>query len=106
MSSAPGLIIFPAKRVSEQLSITFDFTALLAPGELLLSAVTTVSVYSGVDASPASMLSGLTSAGSLFATQKIIGGLAGVIYILSCVAASAGQNLSLLGHLAVRADSD
>lgn len=81
------------KDVEEETPVTFAFD--LAAGETITSAVVTASVYKGTDPSPAAILSGPPdwSAGDSVA-QMVIGGLAGVVYKLRCVATtSAGRKL-------------
>jgi hypothetical protein len=80
-----------------------DFRWQLATGETISSAVWTVTVLSGVDASPASMLSGVAIIAGSRVSQLIIGGVAGVKYCLACKATtSAGQELVLDDDLTVQ----
>jgi hypothetical protein len=80
----------------------FDYTAILASGETIVSAVWTCAVVNGTDGSPASHLQGaplINSAGT--ATQQWIQTLIpGVQYRLQAmVTTSIGQKLSLYSHV-------
>lgn len=95
-------VILPAKRLGETESFAFDFTSNLAVGETILTAVVTSVVYSGVDPSPSSMISGVASISGAIATQKITGGVLGVMYTVMCtITTSLGQTLQLPGFLAI-----
>jgi hypothetical protein len=95
-------IQFQPKLVGETGSYGFDFVSRLGASETISSSTVVVSVYSGVDASPASMLSGTTSNAGTQVTQKLTGGVAGVVYQVMCtIVTSAGQTLQLFGLLAV-----
>jgi len=84
---------------------TFDFISSLAASETISTQVTTCTVYSGVDASPSSVIMGAATASGTIVTQKIGGGVAGVIYELLCkITTSAGQTLELSGYLAIVPD--
>jgi hypothetical protein len=88
------------KRVSEAEAFTADFaggvTPRLGTGETIVSAVWSVSVVTGVDATPSAMLSGSPSISGAKVTQMITGGVKGVTYQLICTAqTSAGQTLVL-----------
>lgn len=90
------------KRTGESVNLTFDFTSRLASGETISTQVVTASVYTGTDASPSGLISGSASASGAVVTQKITGGVAGVIYYLLCqITTSAGQTLDMEGFLAV-----
>ena len=84
---------------------TFDFTSDLAVGETISTETVTATVYSGTDASPSSLISGSASASGAVVSQKIAGGVVGVIYELLCtITTSAGQTLTKAGFLAVVSD--
>lgn len=94
--------ILPPKLVSAIQNVTFDFISLLAVGETISTKVVTCLVYSGVDASPSSMISGSATASGTVVTQLVTGGTAGVIYYLTCtITTSAGQTLVLTAFLTV-----
>ena len=85
--------------------VVFDFLSLLAVGETLSGATTTAAVWTGVDATPGGLISGAATVSGSQATQALTGGVAGVIYKLTCTATtSAGQTLVLTGYIAVVAD--
>lgn len=98
-------VTFPPKLSGSTILLPFDFLSSLAVGETLSSASTTATVYSGSDSSPSSLISGSTSVSGSIATQKITGGVAGVIYEVLCTAStSAGETLQLSGYLAIVPD--
>lgn len=95
-------IIFPTKNVDEDVFLAFDFISQLVSGETISSSVVTVVLSSGVDPSPSTIISGVTSVDDSIVYQKIIDGVAGVIYTLVCaVTTSAGNVLKIRGNLAV-----
>jgi len=95
----------PPKLAGAIQNYTFDFAALLGASETISTKAVTATVYSGTDATPAAIVSGAaTSAGSIV-TQKITGGVLGVMYELLCqITTSAGQTLQLVGLLAIIPD--
>lgn len=93
------------KLLNETRSYTFDFSSRLASGETISTQVVTASVYSGVDSSPSSIISGSATASGAIVTQKITAGTVGVLYELLCqITTSAGQTLDLAGFLAIIPD--
>lgn len=91
------------KTPSEVLDITFDYTASLESGETLQSAVVTVSVRKGADASPSAILSGAPTVTSPYVIQRIINGTSSVTYNLKCLATTnTGRKYELIGVLPVR----
>lgn len=94
------------KLVGETITLTcFDFASRLQVGETLSSAVCTVSVFSGVDSAPGSILSGLCSISGTKALQKVTGGVAGCIYKVFCTATtSLGNTITIATYLAIVAD--
>lgn len=83
----------------------FNFISSLAPAETLSTAVTTCSVYSGLDPSPSSVIAAAATIVGQQVQQKLTGGVLGVIYELLCtVTTSLGQTLELSGYLAVIPD--
>jgi hypothetical protein len=92
----------PPKYVGETKDYEFDFVSELAEGETISSATVSASVYSGTDATPSNIISGADSTSGTIVTQRITGGVLGVIYILLCEAVtSAGQTLRMYGLLTV-----
>ena len=97
--------VFPPKRLSETKIYQFNFLSDLGPTEYVSSAAVAVTVYSGVDPSPSSLLSGITSESGSIVSQQILGGISGVIYELSCSATtSLSQILTHVAYLAVIPD--
>ena len=94
--------VIPSKYVGVTINATFDFTSQLAIGETISTQSCTCSVYSGTDASPSSVISGSASASGTVVTQKLTGGVLGVIYNVLCtITTSVGQTLQQDGLLAI-----
>ena len=93
---------FSPKLQGETVTKTFEFVSALAAGETISTQSVTCTVWSGVDSSPSSMISGSASASGTTVTQKITGGVVGVVYYLLCtITTSSGQTLQSAGFLAV-----
>jgi hypothetical protein len=100
--------VFPPKFAGDTRTLSFDFTSLLASGESVASAVCFVSVYSGTDASPSSMLNGAAVVSSPLVNQSFQGGVLGTIYEVKCTATTTGVSpaeiLNISGFLAILQD--
>lgn len=95
-------VYLDSKLVNETRTYVFDFASYLAEGETISTQVVTAEVYSGTDATPASIISGAATASGTVVSQKVTAGLAGVIYELTAtITTSLGQTLLLVGYLAV-----
>jgi len=95
-------VILPAKRQGETINQQFDFLSQLAVGETISTKVTTCSVFSGVDASPSSVINGAATNSGSIVTQSLTGGVVGVIYQIVCtVTTSLSQTIQLAGYLYV-----
>jgi len=93
------------KLVGETRAYSFDFLSRLAVGETISTQVCTASVYSGLDTSPSSLISGSATASGSVVAQTLTGGVAGVIYQITCtITTSASQTLQLLAYLPVLAN--
>lgn len=83
---------------------TFDFTAEVDAGESIFSAVVSVSLLAGTDATPSALLTGspVIAAGTVL--QPFHAGVDGVTYTLRCVATltPTGRVLVLAANLPVR----
>lgn len=101
-------LIFDAKAVGELQPYIVNFSDRLQFGEGINGAAVAVSVFSGTDASPNSMLSGAASfdaAGNV--TQNLTAGIAGVIYnVVFIVTGTNSHNYVKVGQLAVVSNSD
>ena len=92
----------PSKYSGETRSVVFDFTSDLAVGETIITKTCACTVYSGVDASPSSVISGSASSSGAQVTQLVTGGVVGVLYNIACtITTSAGQTLIKSGLLAI-----
>lgn len=91
-----------AKKVGETISVPFDFTSDLAVGETVDSASVSVSVFSGVDASPEAINPTGPENDSPIVYQKFTGGILGTIYLAVCTAAtSEGNDLQISTYIAI-----
>lgn len=101
-----GRVVQPAKKVSESKGYAFDFVGQLRNGDTVSTGTTTMTVYSGVDASPISMVSGsVTVSAQSICTQILVGGVAGVIYVMKMQAVTAlGDILVQTAFIAVLPD--
>lgn len=100
-----GRAIFDPKLLGETKVISFDFTSDLAIGETISTQTVVATTYSGTDASPSSIISGGASVSGAVVSQKVTGGVLGVMYELLCtITTSAGQTLQKSGFLAVSPD--
>lgn len=97
---------FTPKKQSEEKVYTFNMSSRLDSGETMISVVFSVSVSSGLDSAPQNMISGNPSISGTRVSQKIIGGVAGVIYvIIATIITSTGRKLIPNAYLQVISDS-
>ena len=95
-------VVFDPKYSGETTTRTFDFTSQLAVGETISTQAVAATVYSGVDASPSSIINGSASASGAIVSQSITAGTEGVIYRLTCtITTSASQTLLMTAFLAL-----
>lgn len=95
----------PPKLSGDIANVTFDFTSRLGASETISTQSVAASVYSGTDATPSGLISGAATASGAVVTQKLTGGVVGVIYELLCtITTSAGQTLVMSALLAVVPD--
>lgn len=101
-------LIFDAKGVGETQPYTVNFSDRLQFGETINGAAVSVTVFSGTDASPNSMLSGTATYDAYGnVTQVLTAGTVGVIYnITYTVTGTGSHNYVKVGQLAVISDSD
>lgn len=101
----PNRSIQQAKLAGTTKNYNWDFLSDLQAGETLTGATVVMSVYSGTDASPASMLSGAAGSSGTIVTQKLTGGVLGVIYeALVTATTTLGQTLQQVSYIAVVPD--
>jgi hypothetical protein len=98
-----GRIVIDPAKLGEGPQIPFDFiSGMQSPDEVLVSATTTCTLYSGTDPSPQSIISGPATVSGTIAFQKCVPTIVGNIYDLSCKAlTSAGQILILDAYFAI-----
>ena len=99
--------LLSTKKPPENVIVTFDYSAALAPGELITSIFSvTASVNAGADASPSSVLGGVAAidATQTMVMQPVTLGIDAVNYdITALVNTSLGQRLACTAILPVRA---
>lgn len=97
-----SLVELPVKPVAATVDAVFDFLGQIPQGDTLASAACTISVWTGTDPSPGSILSGSATVAGTQATQRLTGGLSGVIYLLACIATlTSGLQIPQQGLLVV-----
>lgn len=96
---------FSPKRTGETIALTFDFVNVLGSTETISSAVWSVEVVEGTDASPGDMISGSETVASTKVTQLITDGVNRVVYRMVCQAnTSMGQEIQGTALLEVNDD--
>jgi hypothetical protein len=90
------------KDPAEQVPITFDFSDLVT---VIDSAeATTATVYTGIDASPGAMISGVPFIAGALIIQQVVGGIDGVSYKLRATIVSGSEKYVLTCILPVVTD--
>ncbi len=98
----PERLDFPAKLQGATRLYSTDFSSELAEGETLSSCLCTASTYSGTDAAPSNILSGLPAISGDEVQQLIQAGTEGVVYeLLFQAVTSLSQILQRSGYLAI-----
>lgn len=87
------LIVLPSKAVGETLPVTFNFLDLLEFGEVITGTSLLATVFSGTDAAPGDILSGIPTKTASEVTQVVTGGVSGVIYQLTCTVITSNSNV-------------
>lgn len=77
-----SLQTLPSKFVGETVDIDFDMLSRLEVGQTIATAAVNISVFSGTDPNPTSMLSGVATISGTMIRQRVMGGLPGVIYMV------------------------
>jgi hypothetical protein len=95
---------FSNKSPNERVTLTFDFTDMLAGDSILSVAGVSIAVTKGVDAAAASMLIGsaVIATGAQLVLQTVGAGVDGVNYRVTCKVNTATEILELAGTLRVR----
>jgi hypothetical protein len=98
--------LIDAKTASTDLSAVFDFARDITGGEVINSASTTATVYSGTDPTPSAVTLGPPTIFGRQTIQILTGGVLGVTYNIVCtIVTSLGQTLIREGYLVVVPDS-
>ena len=84
---------FSYKITTENEQFTFNFSTVMSTGETISLATSTVEVISGTDASPTAILVGSPSINGQVVSQRISGGLDGVIYRIQVTATTSATNV-------------
>lgn len=92
------LTTLPKKLPTEKVFVDCDFTNIVKAGVTIVSAVCTVALVSGTDASPASMISGSTTLDgtALIASQLYQSGLPDCVYLLICTATMSNGSIEVI----------
>lgn len=94
--------ILPSKLVTERITVSFDFRDELEWGESLVAASCLITVISGADPTPSTLLYGQVSISSPIVTQQIHAGIPGVIYRITVEAVgTAGNTYEKVTKLAI-----
>ena len=95
-------VIVPGKLLGETVIVPFDFRSRLTRAETISTQVVTAVVYTGVDATPSSLISGAATASGTIVSQTVTAGVAGVTYTLLCtITTSLSQTLQLTAFFTV-----
>lgn len=86
-------VVSESKLIGETLNVSIDFLSRLQVGESVQTAAVSIQVFSGIDANPSAMLSGSPIISGSLVTQKVIGGLPGVVYELFLYARTSLNNI-------------
>lgn len=93
---------FSYKLTTENELFTFDYSPILASGEVINTATCTVQVKDGSDLNPNDIKVGSPAISGALVVQRISGGLSGVTYRLEMTVTTSLTNVyTLVGDLAV-----
>ena len=84
---------FSYKITTENEQFTFNFSTVMSSGETISLATSTVQVVSGTDANPTAILVGSPVINGQVVSQRISGGLDGVIYRIEVTATTSATNV-------------
>lgn len=102
-----NLQILDQKPPGATLLAVFDFVSALPPASTatLTGGTVTATVWTGVDGAPQAVVSGAATVSGTKLTQRLTGGIAGVVYKLRISATTTdGQTLAMTAYLAVVED--
>lgn len=100
-----GRVILDPKKLSESPVYTADFISSMLPNETILTGVVVASVFSGTDPNPTAIISGIAGASGTRLSQRITGGVLGVIYeLLYIITTSLGNTIEISAYLAIIPD--
>lgn len=104
MTAQTNRQVLPPKLQGETIQLTpFDFSSKMASGETISTQSVTATVYSGVDSSPSSIISGAATASGQTVLQKVTAGVTGTTYLLLCtITTSLSQTLQMAAYLTVQ----
>lgn len=86
-------VVNPSKTPGSIITIQFNFISELINGASVSGATIDVEVLSGTDPAPGDILDGSYTTASGIVSQKITGGVLGVIYQVTCFATLSNGNL-------------
>ena len=94
-------LVLPAKAIGETVRYELDLLSQLATGETISTVTVTCSVFAGDDDAPEDLILGLPWYSSTRVYQRVTGGTAGVIYLLTAtITTSLSQTLVMYAYLA------
>ena len=100
------MITLSPKDSEEVISLTFDYTGLLASGETVASASVRMAVRTGADPDVGTMLAGGAVIDGHVVSHLVRNGVHGVDYLAACLATTShGQVLKIAGILPARAQT-
>jgi len=94
--------VFSYKLTTENELFTFDFSPIIASGEVINTAACVVQVKDGSDPNPSAILVGSPAISGAQVVQRVYGGLNGVTYRLEMTVTTSLTNVyTLVGDLAI-----
>ncbi len=96
------MFVFSPKIATDKEIFTANYSSLLSSKDVILSAVWTSVLLSGVDPNPMAMIVGEPIINGLFVAQMIGNGIQNAIYLIQCtVTTSMGEVVTIYGELRV-----
>jgi hypothetical protein len=97
-----GRTVISVREVGEITWAKFDFISRLKKGDTIASQSVTASVYSGTDPNPTQVIVGNAYASGTVVSQKVRGGVLGVIYGLVCrVVTTSGSTIQMSAYFSI-----
>lgn len=90
---------WPEKSPQERITVEFDFSRDLPPGDTVTAVQFFLTTVQGVDAAPANLLYAAVQIKGARAFQQLQGGLGGCSYLVACHATTQNNNLFVLARV-------